>query len=277
MRGGVCAVVVLAASLSLGGTVFGQSNSGPAPVAGQGLRAFALWLEDADVLEKGHAALGVGGGVWSATNGRQWDMAFDVGYGITDWLQVSASVPYYQASYDTGFNASGRGDTYIWGKVQLLNASSHGVGIAALPLLEVLSDAELADPTLGLKRTNWGLPVSLQVGTGKTRVYATGGYFSRGAVFVAGAVEQTITDRFTLSGTLQYTHSLHDLTGTDSASPSGSRVDATIGGSVMFAPNAGAYVSVGRTVSTLDENGAKLIVNFGLTVTVGPKDSPPAK
>jgi len=277
MRAGMSGVVTVVALLAGLAPAWAQQQpgSGTTPVAGQGLRAFALWLEDADVLQKGWAVVGVGGGVWRTVNGQQWDVAFDAGYGITDRVQVSFAMPYYQAKYDDGFQASGRGDTYLWAKIKLFDASEHAVGLAVAPLVEILGDASLADPALGLSRVNWALPVSVQVGTGPTRVYGTAGYFSRGAVFAAGAVERTLTDRFTLSATLQFTHSMHDLTGTDSEALPRSRVDATIGGSVMFAPNVGAYASIGRTISSSGEDGATLIFNTGLTVAFDTRPKPP--
>jgi len=244
----------------------------------EGRRAFAWWLEDADVLEARTAILGISVGRWQGIGGGQTDgPVLDANYGLTDFLQVSLSLPYYWAKDDSGFQAHGRGDSYLAAKFRLLDASESPVGIAISPTLEVLSDAAISDASLQLKRVNWALPVSVQIGSSGTRAYVSFGYFSRGAAFVGGAIERSLTERLTVSATFNFTRSMHTLASSTLEVLSRNRFDATIGGSVMIAPRVGAYVSVGRTISTLDENGARFCVGAGLSVTLGGSQAPQVK
>jgi hypothetical protein len=114
----------------------------------------------------------------------------------------------------------------------------------------------------------------VQVGSDRTRVYASAGCFSRGAIFASGAVERAITGRVTLAGTVMYSHSLKDLSATTLSGLNPYRVDAVVGGSFNLTRQVGLYVSGGRTVSKMDQNGVRLILNAGLGVALGGKKQP---
>ena len=58
-------------------------------------------------------------------------------------------------------------------------------------MIEVLSVA----PLDGGSRVNWALPASVELQRDGWRLYATGGYFSRGAMFGSGAVEIELSER----------------------------------------------------------------------------------
>jgi hypothetical protein len=135
----------------------GKQASAVAPVipVGQSFHAFASWLEDADVVEPKTASLGFGVGRWEGLEGGETDApTFDFAIGVAPRFQLSASLPFYWASYSGGFTSRGRGDATLALKVCLMDASEHLVGLAIAPTIEVLSDLAVAGPTLGLSRVN---------------------------------------------------------------------------------------------------------------------------
>jgi len=185
----------------------------------------------------------------------------DAAVGLTSRVQLSGSLPYYRASYDDGYESSGRGNTYLACKVRLLDASRRSWGLAVAPVLEILSDASVSDSTLGLSRVNWALPVSAQVGSGPWRGFGTAGYFSRGAVFLAGALERTVSPRVTLTGALSYMRATSTRETSDLTGLARSRLDATGSVFVRLSPSWSVAGAVGRTISSLDQNGAKLLAS----------------
>jgi hypothetical protein len=194
----------------------------------------------------------------------------DAAVGVSSRVQVSASLPYYWASYNDGYQASGRGNTYLAGKVRLVDPHKHAVGLAVAPVLEILSDASVSDPTLGLSRVNWALPVSVQAGNGPQRVFGTVGYFSRGAIFLAGAFEHALGGRTTVTGALSYMYNTSRSDSSDLTGLGRSRLDATISAAVRVRPSLFAFGAVGRTISSLDQNGAKLLASVGVSYSFTP-------
>jgi hypothetical protein len=232
--------------------------------------ALAAWLDDADTLGAGEATLGLSVGRSETPDGGETDApVLFAAVGATSRVQLSGSVPYYRASYDDGYASSGLGNTYLACKVKLLEPGSHRVGLAVSPMLEILSDAALSDTTLGLSRVNWALPVSVQSGHGPTRALASAGYFSRGAVFLAAGVDHMVSSRVMLSGALSYMHATNPRETSDLAGLSRSRLDLT--GAVLVRASAAVSVSgaLGRTVSSLDQNGARLLASASVSYTFG--------
>jgi hypothetical protein len=241
----------------------------PLPAVGGGMGSptsmavLASWLDDAETLAPGEAMVGLSLGRSESLDGGETDApVFDAAVGVSSRVQLSGSLPRYSASYDDGYQASGRGNTYVACKVKVLDPSGHRVGLAVAPVLEVLSEASLSDTTLGLSRVNWALPVSVQVGKGGTRGFATAGYFSRGAIFLAGAVERTVSQRVALTGALSYMHATSPSETSDLAGLARSRLDATGSVFVRLSPSFSIGAAAGRTISSLDQNGATLLASL---------------
>jgi len=263
-------LVVVALMLSAG-AASAQTSTGT-----EGRRAFAWWLEDADTMEAKAVVVSVSTGRWVGMTGAQWDAPVaELAVGVTDWFRLSGSVPYYTAHYDDGFTSHGRGDAYFTAKFRLVDGWEHPVGVAIAPMLEVLSDLAVSDPTLNLNRVNWALPLCLEHNWEKTRVYASIGYFSRGAGFVGGAFEGRVSEWLTMSASVNFTRSMHTLESATQDVLSRNRFDGAVTASFTLAPRVGLYVSAGRTLSTLDQNGCKLALGTGLSVTLGGKPQQP--
>jgi hypothetical protein len=248
----------------------------PAPAVGGGSGSptsaitLASWLDDAETLAPGAFTVSLSIGRAESPDGGETDLPLDAAVGVSSRVQVSASLPYYWASYNDGYQASGRGNTYLACKVKLADPHQHTVGLAVAPMLEVLSDASVSDPTLGLSRVNWALPVSVQAGLGGGRLFGTAGYFSRGAIFLAGALEHGVGGRTTLTGALSY---MYDTSRSDTSDLTGlgrSRLDATVSAAVRLRPSLFAFGAVGRTISSLDQNGAKLLASAGISYSFSP-------
>ncbi|HXB56667.1 MAG TPA: hypothetical protein VN461_18000 [Vicinamibacteria bacterium] len=226
----------------------------------------AAWLDDAETLAPGAATIGLSIGRAESLDGGETDApVVNAAVGVSSRLQLSVSLPFYWASYNDGYNASGLGNTYVAAKVKLVDPNQHAVGLAVAPMLEILSDAAVSDTTLGLSRVNWALPVSVQVTRGPTRVFATTGYFSRGAVFLAGALERALSQRVTLTGALSYMHATGTTATSDLNGLSRSRLDATASVTVRVSPSLFVSGAAGRTISSLDQNGATLLASANIS------------
>jgi hypothetical protein len=244
------------------------SSSSPTPAAaptipGTGVRNFGSWLDDASVMDPGTGFVTFGVGLWKTPVYREVDFpSIDSGFAVNRRLQVGMTVPYYHAHQPGGPVARGFGDTYLSAKVQLRAPGPQRTGFGLIPMVEVLSVA----PPSGGSRVQWALPASVErQGTG-WRVMGTGGYFSRGAVFGAGALELALSDRAWVTGSLSHSYSLHhdDL----SAALGFKKVRTDVSGGLTFAlrPEVSVYGSLGRTISAHDSNSASLIASFGVSL-----------
>lgn len=238
------------------------SSSGPTAA----IRQFGSWLDDASLLEPGQGWAALSFGHYRMLGGRQTDFpVFDAGYALTPRVQVGASVPLYRLYLADGTRVHGLGDVYLTAKVSIVDPaqSDSGIGFAVLPLVEVLSHP---DPIDG-GRLFWALPVSAEIRQEKYRVYGSGGYFSRGAVFGSGALEVPVHDRVIVTGGFIVTRALNDDPIADSLRLSKTRADVTGGAAAILTPAIAAFGSIGRTISGTDENGLSLMLSGGLSFT----------
>ncbi len=165
---------------------------------------FGSWLDDASTWAAGSGSTGIGVGYWRGSGISQIDAPIlNVSYGVTDRAQFGVTVPFYRVSY-SGATASGLDDMYISGKFALVDPSVDGrFGLAVGSVVEILSAG-----TQDMSRVQWAVPVSVEVRGSGVRGYGTAGYFSRGAVFTAGAVEWTSSGGTSLTGALAHSISV---------------------------------------------------------------------
>jgi hypothetical protein len=242
-------------------TVTQQSASIP----GTGVRHFGSWLDDASFLEKGKGWTTLGIGYWRSIDGHQWDVpSIDAGMAIHRRVHVGFSTPFSRSSYGDGYTSSGFGDTYLSAKVGIIDPDQEGhhFGFAVVPVLEILSSGSVIE---GGDRLHWAIPVTLERRFEDFRVYGSGGYFSRGSVFAAGAVEVPLSDRIVVTGVLSHSRSLKDDPLSDAMQLSTSRFD--LNGSFMYVvtPVVTAFGTIGRTISHTDANASTLAVSGGVS------------
>jgi len=231
------------------------------PIPGTGVRHFGTWLDDATLLPPWKGWMTFGVGYWRSTFGHQWDApSIDAGMGISRRLQIAITAPLSRVRYADGTSIRGLGDTYVAAKIGLI-APQKGrpYGLAVVPVLEYLSSGSVQE---GDGRLHWGLPVAFEWRFQALRAYGSAGYFSRGAVFGAGALEVPVTNKLTLTGVLSHSRSLEEDLLSDALELSRTRWD--LAGSASYTvKSATVFATLGRTISRLDENGTSLVVTVG--------------
>ena len=247
------------------------SSAPPAPTVEMttpiaGVRQFGSWLDDASLVEPSHGYASISIGHYRSVVGRQTDFpVVDGAIGITPRLQLGVSVPYHRLSFDDGSRIAGLGDVYLSTKVSLIapeNTTSH-FGLALSPVLEVLGDADPIKNT----RMFWGLPVNLELRREGYRVYGSGGYFSRGALFGSSAVEVPLHERFIATGVLVYTRALNNDLNADILGLSKIRMDLSGAAAYVLTPSFVVFGSLGRTISSNDVNASSLMVSGGISIS----------
>ena len=239
-----------------------QSGAQGAPIAGTGMRNFASWLDDASVQDPGRGYVSIGMTVYRTPAFREVDLpSIDSGFALTNRLQVGMSVPYYHASAPGAPAARGFGDMYLNAKYQLRAPSADRAGFALIPIVEVLSVA----PVSGGSRVQWGLPVSVERLFSKGRVMASGGYFSRGALFGAGALEVALSSRTSATGSWSHSYSTRRDDLSTALGLQRSRTDVSGGLSYAVRPDVAIYGSLGRTLFVRDSNDVGVSVSAGVS------------
>jgi hypothetical protein len=255
------ALLTAAVVLALWSPAAAQGNGHGNP-NGTGVRNFGSWLDDATVLDPGSGFVSVGLGVWQSPEYREIDLpTIDSGFAVNRRLQVGMTIPYYHASVAGVPAAHGFGDVYLNAKVQLRAPGAAQTGVSMIPMLEILSVA----PVDGGSRVQWALPVSVERQMSGWRLMASGGYFSRGALFGAAALEFALSDRAWLTGSLSHSYSTHHDDLSAALGFHKARTDVSGGLTYALRPDVAVYGTLGRTISAQDANSASLIASAGIS------------
>jgi hypothetical protein len=230
-------------------------------------RQFGVWLDDATTRAAGGGSVGLGVGYWRGSGASLVGIPIiDGAYAVHDRVQLGMSVPFYRSEY-AGATSRGVDDMYFSSKIVLVDPAIQDArwGIAVIPVLEVLSPGFFED------RVHWALPVSAEFRALPVRVYGSAGYFSRGAVFGAGAVEWT-SGRGT-SLTFGLTHATP--TADDTTGLTGGRSDFSVAVGHPLNDAASVYVGLGRTLASPDEsNRTSLAISGGISFSFSAKATP---
>ena len=224
------------------------------------LRQFGSWLDDSSVAARGDAFTSINFGYWRMAGASQADMPMmSGGIGMTDRLQLTASVPFYQASYQ-GTSTRGLDDVYVSGKYNILDPTLtlSEIGLAISPVVEVLSGA----PN---DRLHFAIPVAVEIRRQPFRTYGSVGYFTRGALFSGGALEWTSVRGVTLTGSMTHSYSAKNDMTLDQLAVSRQRADVSFGVGYPLTRTAAASVSVGRSLTSIDEGGTRLALSGGVS------------
>ena len=223
-------------------------------------RQFGSWLDDAAAPTRGEGYTSIAAGHWRMNGASQTNAPMlGVGIGVTDRVQVSASVPFYRASY-AGGSVSGMDDVYVGAKYTILDPTLtlSEFGLAVSPLVEVLSGASPDG------RVHFALPVSAELRRQPFRVYGSAGLFTRGSFFSGGALEWTSSSGMVLTGALTQSYSLKEDAVLDALGIGRRRADVSLGMAYPVS-NAAVFASVGRSLTSLDEGGTSLAVSGGIS------------
>lgn len=248
------------------GTVTSSTHtSHGASIPGTGVRNFGSWLDDATVQDPGGGYVTFGFGVYRTPVYREIDFpSIDSGFGVTRRLQVGMSVPYSYGGAPGDLTTRGFGDVYLNTKYQLREPSQTQTGFALIPMVEVLSVA----PPSGGSRVQWALPLSAERQFNHWRAMGTGGWFSRGALFGAGAIEVALSKRAWVTGALSESYSTRRDDLSTALGFSRARADLSGGATYAVRPDIAVYGSVGRTISARDDNSASFIFSAGVSFGV---------
>lgn len=239
-----------------------QAQPQGAPLAGTGVRNFGAWLDDASIQDPGKGYVSMGLSLYKTPTYREVDLpTIDSGFAVTRRLQVGMTVPYYYANAAGDPVARGFGDVYLNAKYQLRAPSADRAGFALIPLVEVLGVA----PPSGGSRVQWALPVSVERQFAHWRAMGSAGYFSRGSLFGAGAVEFELSKRAWATGALSHSYSTKQDDLSNALGFNKSRTDVSGGLTYAVGPEVALYGSLGRTISARDANSATLIASFGVS------------
>lgn len=231
-------------------------------IPGTGVRNFGAWLDDASIITPGQGYVSIGVGLWKMPGYREFDVpTVDAGVGLHKRVQVGASLPFYHANAPGGPMSSGVGTLYLNAKIQLRDPSNSGVGFSVTPAVEILSAA----PVTG-DRMSFALPVSMEVQRTGWRMYASTGYFSRGALFASGAIEKALSDRVWVTGAITHAYSMDPDPLSVALGLSQTHTDVSGGAAFVVREGIAAFGSIGRTISKKDANSAELVLTGGVSL-----------
>ena len=224
-------------------------------------RQFGAWLDDASAAGAGEGYTSIGVGHWRMLGSTQTNLPMlGVGVGVTDRMQVGASVPFYRASYEGG-SASGMDDLYLSAKYTLVDPTLtlSEFGLAISPTMEVLSAGSPGG------RVHFAVPVSVELRRQPFRVYGSAGLFTRGSFFSGAALEWSAPGGMALTGSLTQSYSLKDDAVLDSIGIGSQRTDVSFGVAYPLGTMAATFVNVGRSLTSVEEGGTSLALSGGIS------------
>jgi hypothetical protein len=250
-----------------------EPTSTPAPTTAVPVstyRQFGAWLDDASAPIKGDGYTSIGVGHWRMLGSSQTNLPMlGVGLGMTDRLQVGASVPFYRAQFDGG-SASGMDDVYVSAKYTMVDPTLtlSEFGLAVSPTVEFLS----AGSPDG--RVHFALPVSVELRRLPFRVYGSAGLFTRGSFFSGAALEWNSPLGPVFTGSLTQSYSLKEDAVLDSLGIGRQRLDVSVGAAFPMGTTAASFVNVGRSLTNLEEGGTSLALSGGISFRFSTSTNP---
>jgi hypothetical protein len=239
-----------------------SSSALPNPAAGPAVGASPLaWLDDATLVSPGSMLLTVSAMRWAGADMTEVDAPIvDASMGLAPRFQIGAIVPRIVGSADGAGPVGGVGTSYFSGKIAVLTGE-HRLKVAVSPMLEILGEGAVQGLAVGESRTQVGLPVSAEVRQGTARVFASAGVFSHGRWFVGGGAGLQATPAVGLSVAVTRSWASDSTSGVLR-----DRQELSGGASYLVRPQLGVYGTIGRTIGTLDENGAGMTIGGGVSV-----------
>ncbi len=242
-----------------------DTDGGSGTISTSQFRQFGVWLDDATTREAGGGSFGLGVGYFRGSGASLIDVPIiDASYAVHDRVQLGMSIPFYRSEFE-GTTSRGVDDMYFSSKIVLVDPAIQDArwGIAVIPVLEVLSPGFFED------RVHFALPVSAEFRASAVRVYGSTGYFSRGAVFGAGAVEWTSEPGTSL--TFGLTHARP--TDEEATGLPGGRSDFSVAVGHPVNAATSVYIALGRTLSSPDDsNKTTAAISGGISFSFSAKD-----
>jgi hypothetical protein len=247
-----------------------STTTTPVPVPVSTYRQFGAWLDDASASTKGDGYTSIGVGHWRMLGSTQTNLPMlGVGLGVSDRMQVSASVPFYRARFDGG-SASGMDDVYLGAKYTIVDPTLtlSEFGFAISPTMEVLS---AGNPD---GRIHFAVPVSVELRRQPFRIYGSAGLFTRGSFFSGAAVEWGSPVGMVLTASLTRSYSLKEDAILDSLGIGRQRMDVSLGVAYPLGTMAATFVNVGRSLTSIEEGGTSLALSGGISLRFSTVSNP---
>ena len=167
--------------------------------------------------------------------------------------------------------AGGIGTTFFGAKIGILNNEARGLKLAVSPTLEILNRGAMLAGPAGQARTQWGLPVSVEINREVGRIYGSSGYFSPGVWYAGAGIGRSLSDRLGVSMSFSRAWTSQETAPPGTPAIAGPhRTDLSGGASFDVTPNIAVFGSLGQTIATAAENGAGTTISFGLSLSAGP-------
>ena len=250
----------------------GPVTSGSAAPASSGsgiaIRQFGAWLDDASLLAPGDAWTSITIGHYRSFAGSQTDFPVaDAGFGITRRAQFGVTVPVLPRALQRRHElrrirrrvperqgAAGRA------------GRAGSIGLAVSPVVEFSQD-----PLPGQSSIGWGAPLDIEARLPGFRIFGSTGYFSRGAVFAAGALEVPIGERLVATGGLTMMRSTNESPAADAIGLSKGRSDITASAAYFLSPTIALFAGTGRTIGNADGTGTTFMLTGGVSFSYAPR------
>ena len=212
------------------------------------------WIDDATLLDPRTVSIAVSIVRWSGSGVSEVDApVIDLAIGVSRRVHLTAG---------------GAGTSYVGAKVALLDPTKHRIKFTVSPMLEVLGRGVVGTAETGQRRLHMGVPASAEIDSGPARFYAGTGFFSRGIWFMGGGVGFLAAGKIYMS--MGYNTSWRTADAADVPISGRSRNEVTASLACVLAPRASVYGSIGRTMKTLDENGAGRTISGGVAFSFAP-------
>ena len=234
--------------------------AGPTPFA---------WVDDASLLEAGTVSIAMSVARWQGSGISEVDVpVIDAAIGLARRVHLTATVPRVVGSEDPLGPAGGVGTSYFSAKIAAFDDAKRRLKLSVAPTLEVLGRGVLQSTGDAERRVHFGLPVSVQLDRGPARLYAGGGYFTRGVWFTGAGAGTRLNDKVFVSAGFSRSWRRSDVA--DIPLSDRDRKEITGSGSYALTPQIGVYGAIARTIATLDENGAGTSLVGGVSFFYAP-------
>jgi hypothetical protein len=239
-----------------------------APVTGAGNATPFAWIDDATVLAPGAMSCSISAMRWHNADASEADLPIvDAAVGLTRRVQLAASVPRVLDGADA---AGGMGTSFFSTKVALYDGGRrrHALKVAAAPTLQVMGEGVATTLGPGEGRARWGLPVTAEITHGAMRLYGGSGYFSPGLWFAGAAAAARASDKTIVS--VGFSRAWRSAEAPGAPLSARDRKELSVGAAYGWTRTATLFGTLGRSVATLDENGAGVSISGGLSVAFAP-------
>jgi len=244
----------------------GFAQDQPVPLTGR-VATLAFFLDSVDTIEPQTILFSNIVTYRRSPDGKELDIpAMAVACGLNRRVQVDFSVPYFRSDYGPDFRLSGIGDRFLSAKIRVLDPDSHKIGLAFDPTLEILGKSSLAAGAQGPKKYNFAMPLILQKNFSHFNLYGETGYITRGALFACVGADGALVKRLGLAVNILYSRSTKFSELSQEFGLLKNRIDAVVGVYYIVNPHFSLFMSGGRTISAIDQNGTQYIVNFGINL-----------